>query len=128
MITATGRIPTDRAERYIKQLLSHVGRKLEVEEGEPTSWLRLADARVALTATPAAVLIEASADAEHHLFRAMYVVQNHIERFGAKNELVTQWDDAELAARYEPLKDQWLAERAERKAREAAERDAERSE
>lgn len=124
MVAATGRIPTDRAGRYIKQLLSHVGRKLDVEEGDPTSRLRVADARVALTATPEAVLIEASADAEQDLFRAMYVVQSHIERFGTKNELVTAWDDPDLATRYEPLHEQWLAERAERKAREAAEREA----
>ncbi len=128
MLTTTGSIPTERGARYIKQLLSHVGRKVDTEAGDPTSWIRMPDATAELTATSDAVVITASAAEEEKLFRAMAVVQNHIERFGEKDELVTSWDDAEMAGRYEVLRQQWLAERAERKAAEAAEREIERAE
>ncbi|BDZ62106.1 hypothetical protein Lsed01_01939 [Demequina sediminis] len=51
-LATTGRFPTDRPERYLKQLASHLGRKLEVDSEGDAAVIRLGEASARLTPVP----------------------------------------------------------------------------
>jgi hypothetical protein len=92
--TSTAIVATDAARRYAKQLLAHLGRKTTVEEidGEPDGG-RLVFAYGSATLRPAAdhLLLDAFATDMESLARVEDVLGRHLERFGARNELVVTW-------------------------------------
>ena len=94
MPTSTAMVTTDAAGRYSKQLLAHLGRKNTVEdlEGEPEGG-RLIFAYGSATVRPAAghLLLEAIAADLENLGRVEDVLGRHLERFGARRELVVTW-------------------------------------
>jgi hypothetical protein len=95
MPTSHGRAATDAAPRYAKQIASHFGRKIPVEE--------LPEGRYRLTFQQTDVLLEPAAD--HLLIRVTApdastlttirdVVASHLERFGRRNELSVVWEQS----------------------------------
>lgn len=114
MLSITGHTPTDRAARYMKQLVSHLGRKLETSTQDASATVTMGDASAALTATATDLTITVSAAEEATLFRLMGVLQSHLERFGSTDDLATTWDDADLAARYDVARAHAQAQREER--------------
>ena len=89
----TGRMATDRPERYAKQLFSHWSERGEQSQDGPTSVLVWPDGQVIrLTPEDGALLVEVcvpdGADAEG--FGA--VVARHLERFGQRDELTVIWE------------------------------------
>ena len=94
MPTSTAAVPTEAAERYAKQLLSHLGRKNPVEpvDGVPDAW-RLVFAYGVGTIRSEAdrIVLEAAAADEESLARVEDVLARHLERFGARRELVVHW-------------------------------------
>jgi uncharacterized protein len=94
---ASAVVPTDAADRYAKQLLAHLGRKNPVEpvDGVPAGG-RLVFAYGVGTVRPESdrlVLLAEAADAES-LARVQDVLKRHLERFGARRELVVDWEAA----------------------------------
>src|SRR5690606_32976713 len=69
MLSITGHTPTDRAARYMKQLVSHLGRKLETSTQDASATVTMGDASAALTATASELTITVSAAEEATLFR-----------------------------------------------------------
>jgi len=95
MMMSTAVVVTDASPRYAKQLLSHLGRKVTVEPlaDQPAPAGRLVFAYGTGTVVPgdgALVLQAAAADAES-LARVKDVMQRHLEKFGARRELVVSW-------------------------------------
>jgi uncharacterized protein len=95
---ASAAVPTDAAARYAKQLVSHLGRKNTVEplDGVPDGG-RLVFAYGTGTVRPESdrlVLLAEAADADS-LARVQDVLKRHLERFGARRELVVEWEAAE---------------------------------
>ncbi|GAA0809681.1 DUF2218 domain-containing protein [Spirilliplanes yamanashiensis] len=97
-MNTTAYIATDRPARYLKQLVSHVGRKIPVEEADGGATFRLSD-----TAVGAAVVdgdglrcTATAADAET-LARVQHVVGGHLIRFMGRDEPVA-WTDASQAS------------------------------
>jgi hypothetical protein len=92
--TSTAVVPTDAAARYAKQLLAHLGRKNTVEpvEGEPDGG-RLVFAYGTGTVRPTAdgLVLDAAADDAEGLAHVEDVLARHLERFGARRELVVRW-------------------------------------
>jgi enamine deaminase RidA (YjgF/YER057c/UK114 family) len=94
VLHSTAVVVTDAPARYAKQLLAHLGRKNTVEmiDGAPdagrllfaygTGTVRPEDGRLVLVA------VAADADA---LARVEDVLGRHLERFGARRELVVTW-------------------------------------
>ncbi len=94
-LTSSAVVTTDAPARYAKQLLSHLGRKNTVEPladapdggrlvfDYGTAALRPADGQLRMDA--------AAADAEG-LAHVEDVLQRHLERFGARAELVVVWE------------------------------------
>jgi uncharacterized protein len=93
--TSRADVPTDAPERYAKQLASHLGRRLAVEEEGSSTRLRFdaAGARGSCLLTPAAdaLVLEADGEDDAALARVEDVVGRHLERFGQRHELVVRW-------------------------------------
>ena len=97
-LAITGRARTDRAERYLKQLVSHLGQKLDTTLEEGRGEVTYESATAVLTSTPESLEFALSAAEPLDLFRAMAIVQRHLEKFGAKVDLACEWDDDQIEA------------------------------
>jgi hypothetical protein len=87
-------VATEAPARYAKQLLSHLGRKNTVEalEGEPDGG-RLVFAYGTGTVRPqdGTLVLDAAAPDAEGLAHVEDVLKRHLERFGARQELVVDW-------------------------------------
>lgn len=89
-------VSTGRADRYAKQLASHLGRRHggEWDAGARAGWIDLGAGRVRLTASDTALELEITAGAGMagaELDRLEEVVGSHLIRFGEKDELSVEW-------------------------------------
>jgi hypothetical protein len=89
-LTATATVATPAADRYAKQLASHLGRRAEVREEADGVRIVIGDGSCLLECGTALVL-RATAPTAESLARVQDVVGRHRERFGARNELVVSW-------------------------------------
>jgi hypothetical protein len=98
--SSTASVTTDRAARYGKQLASHLGRRLDTRwEAETNSGsVSFEHGRCELRATDEILQLridlDRSADpaaVDERLDRMEDVIGRHLVRFGARDELVTQW-------------------------------------
>jgi uncharacterized protein len=85
-------VTTDSPERYAKQLASHLGRKLEVVEEEGATRIVFPSGECRLTCSPGRLELRASAPEQGSLEQVEDVVGRHLERFGARAELVVAWE------------------------------------
>ena len=85
-------VGTDRAARYGKQLVSHLGRRATAEWDEEagTGWIDFGETRAELSAAPDALGIQLWAESDA-VARMEDVVGRHLVRFGARDELTVQW-------------------------------------
>jgi hypothetical protein len=94
-LTAHSSVATTAAARYAKQLASHLGRKLSIEDvSEDVTVIRFPDGggECVLTAGAAALEMAATAPDVEAMERVQRVVGGHLERFGQRNELVVEWE------------------------------------
>jgi hypothetical protein len=89
--TATAIVTTAAAQRYAKQLASHLGRRSEVIEEATGTRLRLAGGECLLRPSGDALELLASAPTVAELDQVTDVVGSHLERFGQRNELHVSW-------------------------------------
>jgi len=95
VLRSTAVVATDAPERYSKQLLAHLGRKNTVETiGDQSSAGRLVFAYGTGTVRPEAdrLVLEAAAPDADSLAHVEDVLGRHLERFGARRELVVIWE------------------------------------
>lgn len=95
-LRATALVATDAGARYAKQLLAHIGRKVTVEpvEGVPDGGrLRFAYGTGTVLPVPEGLQLVAEAPDADSLARVQDVLGRHLERFGARRELVVHWGD-----------------------------------
>ena len=85
-------VATETPERYIKQLGSHFGHKIEVTEHDGATVLAFPMGECALRAAGSTIELTATAATLEDLDRLEDVVGRHLERFGARNELTVTWD------------------------------------
>lgn len=92
MPTVTGRMATDRPERYAKQLFSHWSERGEQTEEGATSVMVWPDGQVIrLTPADGALIVEVSVPDGGDAVQFGDVVARHLERFGARDELKVLW-------------------------------------
>jgi uncharacterized protein len=87
-------VATDAPERYAKQLLAHLGRKNTVEaiQGEPAGGrLLFAYGTGTVRTMNDQLVLEAEAADSDSLAHVEDVLARHLERFGARRELVVTW-------------------------------------
>jgi enamine deaminase RidA (YjgF/YER057c/UK114 family) len=90
-------VATDAPARYGKQLLAHLGRKREVRplDGAADGGTLVFDDGVGhVRPGRAALVLEAVADDADGLAHVQDVLGRHLERFGARRELVVRWRPA----------------------------------
>ncbi|MGW4542067.1 DUF2218 domain-containing protein [Streptomyces chartreusis] len=94
MPSSLARVATDAAPRYAKQLASHFGRKIPVEEtSDGGHRLTFQNTDVVLEPRPEHLLIRVTAPDASTLATVRDVVGSHLERFGRRNELIVVWDE-----------------------------------
>jgi len=83
---------TPRADRWVRQLASHLGRRAEVVEEAGWTVLRLAGGSCSMTGTGEAMVLEVSAPDDATLAAVQDVVGGHLERFAAREGLRVVWE------------------------------------
>ncbi len=96
MTTTTARLDTDRPERFIKQLVSHLGNRLETSSPAPgLGTVHIpAGGTCALTADATGITLSAEAATDDDLARIQDVVARHLLRFTDVPALTTDWTPA----------------------------------
>ena len=91
-VTSISRVATDRGERYRKQLASHFGNKIEVDESSAGTVLTWGfGGTTTLSVEDGALVMLAAADDGETLDRVKDVTGRHLERFGEKDGLIVTW-------------------------------------
>ena len=89
-------VPTDRPERYGKQLVNHMGRRYggEWSAEQGAGWIKLgADGRASVTAADGSLELDITGPVAQ-LPQLEQVVGSHLERFGDRDELRVAWTRA----------------------------------
>lgn len=96
--TSTAAVATARPERYARQLVAHMGRKVPAtwDDATGTGSVSFPTAELALRRDSAALLLELHAEPAE-LDRWEDVVGRHLVRFGTRDELVVAWSRADGA-------------------------------
>ncbi len=85
-------VPTDAPDRYAKQLISHLGRRIPFTEDAEGTWTTVvAGARGRITVGNGVLGLRAEAPEEQALARVEHVLGSHLERFGARAGLTVTW-------------------------------------
>jgi hypothetical protein len=84
-------VATDRAERFSKQLASHLGQRMAVTTVEGEQELSFSAGRCLLSPRPHALVLTATAATAAALASVEEVIARHLVRFGAKDELTVEW-------------------------------------
>jgi len=92
VITSRADVITDAPGRYAKQLLSHLGRKVEFVESPPGTWTAHILGSVArITVGDDVLILQAEGPDEESVGRIEHALGNHVERFGQRKELTVSW-------------------------------------
>ena len=91
-LNARADVATDNPARYAKQLVSHLGRKVEWTTDGPTSTAQIGDGTAQVVVGEGVLTLLAEAPDTENLDRVKDVLGRHLERFGARRELVVRWE------------------------------------
>lgn len=92
MPTSTAQVPAERPERYVKQLVSHLGRRRTArQDSATTGTIEWPDGACDLACVPGSLLLTATAEDADALARVQDVVARHLERFGAREGVQVSW-------------------------------------
>jgi hypothetical protein len=82
-------VVTDAPARYAKQLVSHLGRKVEFTTEGATSTAEIAGATAQVVV--GALTLLATGQHEDAVARVEHVLGSHLERFAQRSELTVRW-------------------------------------
>jgi caffeoyl-CoA O-methyltransferase len=93
MPSSSATVTTDRAPRYIKQLLSHLGHRANTELADDgTGTVTLSNGHCTMTPTEHSLRLAATADDEEALARVQDVVGRHLIRFANQEVVEITWE------------------------------------
>lgn len=87
-------VATARADRYAKQLASHLGRRSQIRELPEGTLIELSAGSCLLVTGPNELTLTARAATPADLEVVTDVVGRHLVRFGDRDELVVDWQPA----------------------------------
>jgi hypothetical protein len=90
-LTARADVATDAPARYAKQLISHLGRRVEFATEGATSTAEIAGGTGRVVVGDGVLTLLAEAPDAEALARVQHVLGSHLERFGQRNELAVTW-------------------------------------
>ena len=91
-LRAVADVATDVPERYAKQLVSHLGRRLTWVTDGDTSRAEIGPGVGTVVVGSGVLTLRAEAPDVETLERIQHVLGSHLERFGQRNELLVSWD------------------------------------
>jgi hypothetical protein len=93
VITSVARLDTDRPERFIKQLVSHLGTRLETSSPDAGQGIVQipGGGRCKLTSDGTGLVLSAEASTDDELARIQDVVARHLLRFAKAPQLTAGW-------------------------------------
>lgn len=92
MVTSVAHLPTERPERYVKQMVSHLAHRRTTRMRSPDAGTVEFPAAVCeLDSAPGMLVITVQADDTEALRRAQDVIGRHLERFAAREDLRVHW-------------------------------------
>ena len=92
VLSSRADVPTDVPARYAKQLVSHLGRKVDFVAEGTTYTATIRDATAQITAGNGVLTLRATARAEEDLTRIEHALGSHLQRFGRRTELEVRWE------------------------------------
>jgi hypothetical protein len=90
-LTARADVLTEAPARYAKQLVSHLGHRVEFTTDGGTSTAAFGEATGSVIVGDGVLTLLAQAPDEESLERVKHVLGSHLERFGQRNELTVTW-------------------------------------
>jgi hypothetical protein len=85
-------VPVERPQRYVKQVVAHLGRKRTTQWLSPdVGTIQWPDGSCRLACESGVLLLTATADDADALARVQDAIGRHLERFGARDGLRVQW-------------------------------------
>ena len=91
-LAARADVATDAPARYAKQLVSHLGRRVEWTTEGPMSTASIAGGTGIVEVGDGVLDPPRSGADTESLERVQDVLGRHLERFGQRNELVVSWE------------------------------------
>ena len=95
MIRRTASIPTDRPERWAKQLLAHFAAKVDVVRDANGGTITFGAGKGTVRVEPNLLVFEAEGETEDDAQVVQNVLGGHFERFAAKDDLKAIWSEAD---------------------------------
>jgi hypothetical protein len=90
-LTARADVVTDAPERYAKQLVSHLGHRVEFTTEGDRSTARFGEGSGTVVVGDGVLILLAEGPDEESLARVQDVLGRHLERFGQRIELTVTW-------------------------------------
>ena len=87
-------VATESPERYAKQLVSHLGRKIEFTVDGQATTASIGGGTGTVIVGDGILTLLAEGPDEEAVGLVEHVLGSHLERFGARNELVVSWQRA----------------------------------
>src|ERR1700712_1498002 len=84
-------VATDTPDRYAKQLVAHLGRKVSFSTDGATSTATIGGATGQVIVGDSVLTLTAAGDDPAAVAVVEDVLGRHLERFGARNELMVSW-------------------------------------
>ena len=91
LVSATAFVVTSRPERYVKQLVSHFGNKVNTELTDEGGRLEFDFGVCELKAAPTGIELIGTAEDAAQLETLKDVVARHLVRFGVNDQLTVTW-------------------------------------
>ena len=90
-LAARADVLTEAPARYAKQLVSHLGHRVEFTTEGGTSTAQIGEATGVVVVGDGVLTLLAQAPDEESLERVQHVLGSHLERFGQRHELTVTW-------------------------------------
>jgi hypothetical protein len=93
-LVSRANITTEAPERYAKQLISHLGRKVKVTETSEGTVLEIGSGRGTVTPGDGVLVLTAEATSAKELTGVQDVLARHLLRFATHADLTVTWSPA----------------------------------
>jgi len=90
-LSSRAEVATENPGRYAKQLVAHLGRRVEFTTDGDTSTAPIGTGTGTVVAGNDMLTLHAQAPDEAGLLQIQDVLGRHLERFGQRNELIDTW-------------------------------------
>lgn len=90
-LVSRAEVATDTPARYAKQLVAHLGHRVDFTTEGSTSTAAIGTGTGRIVVGEGVLTLVASGTDEEGVARVEHVLGSHLERFGQRNELVVTW-------------------------------------